>query len=68
MQGLEIRDALFLLQLFQVAFLLLHDWIPLGRLNDIAAVRRENSRQEWKSARPFEGHTRIWFGFPLVAM
>jgi hypothetical protein len=35
--------ALTTLQIFHVLFLLLHDWIPLGRLNDIAAVRRENS-------------------------
>ncbi|MGA8223903.1 MAG: hypothetical protein WB780_19800, partial [Candidatus Acidiferrales bacterium] len=35
--------ALVALQSFHVAFLLLHDWIPLGRLNDVAAVRRENS-------------------------
>jgi hypothetical protein len=35
--------ALLALQSFHVVFLLLHDWIPLGRLNDPAAVRRENS-------------------------
>jgi hypothetical protein len=35
--------ALLGLQSFHVAFLFLHDWIPLGRLNDVAAVRRENS-------------------------
>ena len=32
--------ALLGLQLFQVLFLWLHDWIPLGRLNDVHAVRR----------------------------
>jgi hypothetical protein len=26
----------------QVAFLWIHDWVPLGRLNDVAAVRRED--------------------------
>jgi hypothetical protein len=31
--------ALFLLQIFHVLFLSLHDWIPLGRLNDPKAVR-----------------------------
>jgi hypothetical protein len=31
------------LQVFQLAFLLLHDWVPLGRLNDISAVRRTNT-------------------------
>jgi hypothetical protein len=30
------------LQVFQVLFLLLHDWVPLGRLNDVAAGRAEN--------------------------
>lgn len=31
------------LQTFHVMFLALHDWIPLGRLNDVAAVRSEIS-------------------------
>lgn len=35
--------ALLALQCFHVAFLALHDWIPLGNLNDIRAVRAENS-------------------------
>ena len=30
------------LQAFQVAFLWTHDWVPLGRLNDVAAVRRQD--------------------------
>lgn len=34
-------DALFVLQIFHVLFLLLHDWIPLGKLNDPKAVRAE---------------------------
>jgi hypothetical protein len=34
---------LILLQSFHVAFLWAHDWIPLGRLNDVAAVRRQDS-------------------------
>jgi hypothetical protein len=33
---------LLALQIFHVAFLALHDWIPLGRLNDVRAVRQEN--------------------------
>lgn len=33
------------LQAFQVAFLWIHDWVPLGRLNDVAAVRKEDSLQ-----------------------
>jgi hypothetical protein len=31
--------ALFVLQTFHVLFLSLHDWIPLGNLNDLKAVR-----------------------------
>jgi hypothetical protein len=33
---------LLCLQLFQVAFLLLHDWLPLGSLSNLPAVRAEN--------------------------
>jgi hypothetical protein len=32
-------EALLGLQIFQVFFLALHDWIPLGRLNDVGAAR-----------------------------
>lgn len=35
-------DALFALQCFHVLFLALHDWIPLGTLNDVTAVRGAN--------------------------
>lgn len=38
------QDLLVFLQIFQVAFLLLHDWIPLPPLNDLEAVRREHTR------------------------
>jgi hypothetical protein len=31
------------LQIFQLAILVVHDWIPLGRFNDIAAARRSHS-------------------------
>jgi hypothetical protein len=34
---------LIALQAFQVAFLWIHDWIPLGRLNDVVAVRKQDS-------------------------
>ena len=34
--------ALFALQCFHVLFLALHDWIPLGSLNDVKAVRVAN--------------------------
>jgi hypothetical protein len=34
---------LVMLQAFHVAFLWLHDWVPLGSLNDVAAVRRQDS-------------------------
>ena len=37
-------EIIFLaLQVFQVLFLWLHDWIPLGRLNDVAAVRSQDT-------------------------
>lgn len=35
--------SLITLQALQVAFLWLHDWIPLGRLNDTAATRSQNT-------------------------
>ena len=35
--------ALLVLQTFHVLFLGLHDWIPLGKLNDVEAVRAANS-------------------------
>jgi hypothetical protein len=38
----EIEAVLLALQVFQVLFLLVHDWIPLGRLNDVAAVRSQD--------------------------
>jgi hypothetical protein len=41
--NLTLQQALLLLQAFQVIFLWIHDWVPLGRLNDVAAVRRQDS-------------------------
>lgn len=38
------QQALLALQAFQALFLWIHDWIPLGRLNDIAAVRSQDTR------------------------
>jgi hypothetical protein len=35
--------TLLALQGFQVLFLWIHDWIPLGRLNDVAAVRGQDT-------------------------
>jgi hypothetical protein len=35
-------DALLALQIFHVLFLSLHDWVPLGNLNDVKAVRAAN--------------------------
>ncbi|HTQ12881.1 MAG TPA: hypothetical protein VMH86_03320 [Rhizomicrobium sp.] len=40
--GVPLEPALIGLQAFQVAFLWLHDWLPLGRLNDVGAVRRQD--------------------------
>ena len=37
-------EIIFLgLQVFQVLFLWLHDWVPLGGLNDVAAVRSQDT-------------------------
>ena len=33
------ENSILALQVFQVAFLLLHDWVPLGRLSDPRALR-----------------------------
>ena len=35
-------SALLLLQIVHVLFLALHDWVPLGKLNDLKAVRTAN--------------------------
>lgn len=35
--------VLVALQAFQVLFLWTHDWIPLGHLNNVAAIRRQDS-------------------------
>ena len=36
------QNLLFTLQALQVFILIFHDWIPLGRLNDVAAVFRQH--------------------------
>jgi hypothetical protein len=36
---MSVDGALIGLQAVVVAFIALHDWVPLGRLNDLAAVR-----------------------------
>jgi hypothetical protein len=38
-----LDKVLLALQAYQVLFLLIHDWIPLGRLNDLAAVRSQDT-------------------------
>lgn len=35
-----VESVLVALQGFHIAFLFLHDWIPLDRLNDVVSVRR----------------------------
>jgi hypothetical protein len=42
--------ALLALQSFHVLFLALHDWIPLGTLNDVKGVRAANSRSKLLAA------------------
>jgi hypothetical protein len=41
--NLYVEIVLIVLQGFQVLFLWLHDWIPLGRLNDVKAVRSQDT-------------------------
>src|SRR5215472_10515042 len=36
---------LVLLQCFQLAILLLHDWVPLGSWNDLPAARKQHSQK-----------------------
>jgi hypothetical protein len=38
-----LQRAIVALQAFQVALLWTHDWLPLGRLNDVRAVRAADS-------------------------
>jgi hypothetical protein len=40
--SLTAMGALFALQCFHVVFLALHDWVPLGKLNDVKSVRAAN--------------------------
>jgi hypothetical protein len=42
----RIELWLIALQAVQVVFLLLHDWVPLGRLTNLAAVRTIDSTQK----------------------
>ena len=39
----EVEMVLLALQGLQVLFLWIHDWIPLGRFNDVAAVRSQDT-------------------------
>jgi len=39
----QVEIILIAFQFFQVLFLWLHDWIPLGRLNDVSAVRSQDT-------------------------
>ena len=40
----QLEIALVALQGFQVLFLWIHDWVPVGSLNDVAAVRSADSK------------------------
>jgi hypothetical protein len=39
----RIETILLVLQICQVLFLWFHDWIPLGRFNDVTAVRSQDT-------------------------
>lgn len=47
--------GLISLQGFHVAFLFLHDWVPLGRLNNLQAVRRVVTRAQLVSGTLISG-------------
>jgi hypothetical protein len=40
--SIAFETTFLALQLFVVVFLLFHDWIPLGRLNNLSAIRHED--------------------------
>ena len=42
-RNVVLEEILLALQVFQVLFLWVHDWIPLGRLNDVVAVRKQDT-------------------------
>jgi hypothetical protein len=42
-EGRILEIILLALETLQVIFLWIHDWIPLGRLNDVVAVRSQNT-------------------------
>ncbi len=42
--GFAFETAFLVLQMFIVVFLLLHDWVPLGRWNNGAAKRSQDTR------------------------
>ena len=41
--GRVLEAILLALQVLQVVFLWIHDWVPLGRLNDVVAVRSQDT-------------------------
>ncbi len=42
----NIMLALLLCQLYVVLFIALHDWLPLGRLNNLAGIRAVDTKQQ----------------------
>jgi hypothetical protein len=44
MDKIALQQVLFALQSFQVLFLLFHDWVALGRFNDIKAIQASMPR------------------------
>jgi hypothetical protein len=38
-----VETSFITVQVFMLVFLVVHDWIPLGSLNDVAGVRRQNA-------------------------
>ena len=53
-------NALLILQTFHVLFLALHDWVPLGSLNDPKAVRAANPGEKLLAGTLISPPLRFW--------
>src|ERR1700724_4906663 len=63
----EIETILLALQVFQVFFLWVHDWIPLGHLNDVATVRSQDTRRRLVTVTLIQSVAwTIWLCFSLL--
>jgi hypothetical protein len=47
--ALSLWSLLIALQIFHLLFLLLHDWVPLGNLNNVSAFQKSTTAQKLAS-------------------